>query len=289
MKLGVIFPQTEIGSDPGAVREFALTVEGLGYNHLLVYDHVLGADPRHYVGWNGPYTHQDMFHEPFVLFGFLAGLTEKIELVTGVVILPQRQTSLVAKQAAEVDVLTNGHLRLGVGIGWNKVEYDALGEAFENRGKRIEEQVELMRCLWTNPVVTFSGRWNQVTAAGLNPLPVQRPIPVWMGGGADPVIERIGRMADGWFPQFQPNSEGEEKLAKMRSFAAAAGRDPATIGVEGRVSTKEGTLDEWYSLIEGWQRLGATHVGINTMGSGFKSVDEHTEVLRQLKEGFKGC
>ena len=284
MKLGVIFPQTEIGSDPGAVREFAVAAEELGYNHLLVYDHVLGADPGHYGEWKGPYTHQSMFHEPFVLFGFLAGLTKEIELVTGILILPQRQTSLVAKQAAEVDVLTKGRLRLGVGIGWNKVEYDALGETFANRGKRIEEQVELMRSLWTNEVVTFSGRWDQVIAAGLNPLPVQRPIPVWMGGGADPVIERIGRIADGWFPQFQPNSEGEEKLAKMRSHAKAVGRDPAMIGVEGRVSTKEGNPEDWLRLVEAWRDLGATHVGVNTMGSGFKSVDEHIDAIRLFQE-----
>jgi len=208
-------------------------------------------------------------------------------LVTGIVILPQRQTSLVAKQAAEVDVLTGGRLRLGVGIGWNKVEYDALGETFANRGKRIEEQVELMRSLWTNEVVTFSGRWDRVIAAGLNPLPVQRPIPVWMGGGADPVIERIGRIADGWFPQFQPDSEGEEKLAKMRSYAKAVGRDPAMIGVEGRVSTKEGNPEDWFRLVEAWQDLGATHVGVNTMGSGFKSVDEHIDAIRLFSNGFK--
>ncbi|MDQ6673765.1 MAG: LLM class F420-dependent oxidoreductase, partial [Chloroflexota bacterium] len=201
MQIGVVFPQLEIGSDPAGVRAYAQAVQALGFKHLIVYDHVVGADPASYPGWSGPYTHQSQFHEPFVLFGYLAAVAPELELVTGVIILPQRQTVLVAKQAAEVDVLTSGKLRLGIGIGWNTVEYEALGMDFHNRGRRLEEQIELMRRLWTEPAVTFEGRYQRVTAAGLNPLPVQRPIPVWIGASAEPAIKRAAELADGFFPQ----------------------------------------------------------------------------------------
>src|SRR5438105_2091500 len=194
MRIGVVFPQTEIGSDPSVIRDYAQAAESIGYKHLLVYDHVLGASTEHRPDWRGPYTSETPFHEPFVLFGYLAAITQQLELVMGVLVLPQRQTALVAKQAAEVDVLSGGRLRLGVGIGWNQVEYEALGEDFHNRGKRIEEQITLLRELWTEPVVDFTGRWHRVAEAGVNPLPMQRPIPIWMGGYADVVLERAGRM-----------------------------------------------------------------------------------------------
>src|ERR1017187_10512250 len=183
MQIGVVFPQTEIGRDVGALRAYALRVEELGYAHLLAYDHVLGADPRVHQGWEGPYDVSTTFHEPFVLYGYLAAITS-LELVTGIIILPQRQTALVAKQAAEVDLLTNGRLRLGVGIGWNPVEYEALGQEFSTRGQRIEEQVGLLRALWTSRSVTASGRFDHVTGAGIAPMPVQRPIPIWFGGAS---------------------------------------------------------------------------------------------------------
>src|SRR6185503_1086777 len=185
MRLGVVFPQLEIGADPAVIKDYAQTTEGLGYDYLLAFDHVLGANPNRLGGWQGPYTHESMFHEPFVLFGYLAGLTQRLELVTGVIILPQRQTVLVAKQAAEVDVLSGGRLRLGIGTGWNQVEYESLGASFADRGERIVEQVDLLRRLWTEPLVSFEGRWHRVSGAGLNPLPVQRPIPIWMGGWDD--------------------------------------------------------------------------------------------------------
>jgi probable F420-dependent oxidoreductase len=182
MKLGVIFPQTEIGNDPIAIRDYAQTAEALGYNHVLAYDHVLGANPDRPEGWRGPYTHRTPFHEPFVLFAYLAGLTTQLHFVTGIIILPQRQTALVAKQAAALDVLSGGRLRLGVAIGWNPVEYEALGENFHNRGRRIEEQIQVLRALWQNELVTFDGEWYHIPDAGINPLPIQRPIPIWMGG-----------------------------------------------------------------------------------------------------------
>ena len=184
MRVGVTFPQTELGGDPGAVRAYAERVEELGYRHILIYDHVVGADPQVHTGWNGPYDVYTTFHEPFVMYGYLAAVTRSLELVTGVIILPQRQTALVAKQAAEVDLLSGGRFRLGIGVGWNAVEYEALGEDFGSRGKKSAEQIELLRRLWTEQSVTFDGDFHQVTGAGIAPLPVQRPIPVWIGAAS---------------------------------------------------------------------------------------------------------
>src|SRR5947209_9871610 len=204
MRIGVVFPQTEIGADAGAVRAYAEHVEGLGFAYLLAYDHVVGADPAVHLGWKGPYDVHSTFHEPLVTFGYLAAITSTLELVTGVLILPQRQTVLVAKQAAEVDLLSGGRLRVGVGLGWNAVEYEALGEDISTRGKRCEEQVALMRRLWSEPSVTYSGRYHRVTGAGLAPLPLQRPIPVWFGASSPPALRRAGRLGGGWVPMVLP-------------------------------------------------------------------------------------
>ena len=288
MQLGAIFPQTEIGADPIAVRDFAQAAEAMGYEHLLVFDHVLGADPSKRESWDRPYSHSDMFHEPFVLFGYLAGVTDKIQMTTGVLILGQRQTALVAKQAAEVDVLTGGRLRLGIGIGWNHVEYEALGEDFSNRGRRSVEQIRLLRALWTEEVISFDGRYHQVTHAGINPLPVQRPIPIWFGGGADRVMRRIGRLADGWFPQFQPDSQGQEQLAKMREYAKAAGRDPGDIGIEGRVSVASGSPDDWAKSAAAWDEMGASHLSVNTMRAGLSGPDQHIDAIRRFRDAVSG-
>ena len=209
-------------------------------------------------------------------------------MTTGILILPQRQTALVAKQAAAVDVLTGGRLRLGVGIGWNDVEYEALGENFANRGRRSEEQVELMRLLWTQEVVNFLGRYHKITHAGINPLPVQKPIPIWFGGGAPKVVERIGRLGDGWFPQFQPDSAGQEQIAKMREIAKTAGRDPAAIGIEGRVSITQGDEDDWNKAAAAWDETGATHLSVNTMRAGLKGPDQHIEAIRRFKDAVSG-
>ncbi len=204
MRIGVVFPQTEFGGDAGAVRAYGQRVEELGYTHILAYDHVVGADPAVHQGWAGPYDIDTTFHEPLVMFGFLAAVTSTVELVTGVIILPQRQAVLVAKQAAEVDLLSGGRLRLGVGLGWNAVEYEALGEDFTNRGGRSAEQVEVMRQLWSQRSVTFQGRHHTIIGAGLAPLPVQRPIPVWFGAASTRGLERAGRLGDGWFPMVGP-------------------------------------------------------------------------------------
>jgi probable F420-dependent oxidoreductase len=234
MRIGVVFPQTELGGDASAVRAYGQRVEELGFSHLLAYDHVVGADPAVHAGWSGPYDVHTTFHEPLVMFGYLAAVTTTLELVTGVIILPQRQAVLVAKQAAEVDLLSEGRLRLGVGLGWNTVEYEALGEDFTNRGKRLGEQVELMRRLWTEQTVTFDGAHHRVTGAGLAPLPVQRPIPVWIGAASRPALKRAGRLADGWFPMMSPGPQLDEARELVAQSAIAAGRDPSAIGMEGR-------------------------------------------------------
>ena len=282
MKLGVVFPQSEIGADPAAVRDYAQAAEQLGYNHVLVFDHVVGAPPERF-SFRPPYTHKTQFHEPFVLFGYLAALTS-LELVNGILILPQRQAVLVAKQAAEVDVLTGGKMRLGVGIGWNFVEYEALGENFHNRGRRIEEQIAVMRRLWTEELVDFEGKYHSVKQAGINPMPVQRPIPVWMGGGAEPVMKRIAKIADGWFPQFQPGDDARERLERLRGYIREAGRKPEDVGIEGRVSMFNTPEDQWAKAVHDWQDLGATHLAVNTMNAGLSSPQQHIDAIRRFKE-----
>jgi probable F420-dependent oxidoreductase len=281
MQIGVVFPQTEIGADAGAVRAYAEGIESLGYAHLLAYDHVLGADPAVHAGWAGPYDIDTTFHEPFVLFGYLAAVTS-VELVTGIIILPQRQTALVAKQAAEVDILTNGRLRLGVGLGWNAVEYEALGKSFSDRGRRMDEQVELMRRLWCERTVTHAGTYEQVTGAGIAPLPVQRPIPVWFGAASPPAYRRAGRLADGWFPQVPPGPHLDAARALVADGAASVGRDPATIGMEGRVNWGDGGVDRIVDHLGRWRSAGATHVSVNTMRAGLATVDDHLRVLADV-------
>jgi len=282
MQIGFTFPQNEIGADPAAIRDYAQTAEGMGYRHVVVFDHVLGADPTHRPGWKG-YTQLDLFHEPFVLFGYLAALTQ-LEMVPAVIILPQRQTALVAKQAAEVAVLTGGKIRLGVGVGWNPVEYEALGMDFHTRGRVVEEQIEVMRLLWSQEVVSYKGRFHTITEAGLNPLPVRRSIPIWLGGSADTLLRRVARIGDGWFPQGKPDDQMRENVERLRSYTREAGRDPGELGIEARVNAHEGDLDEWIAQTEGWRTLGATHISLNTMGAGFTSLSEHIDALRRYKE-----
>jgi probable F420-dependent oxidoreductase len=287
MRIGAVFPQTEIGDDPGVVREYAQTVEGMGFTHILVYDHVLGASTSNRPDWRGPYTSDTLFHEPFVLFGYLAGLTRSVELVTGVIILPQRQTALVAKQAAEVDVLSGGRMRLGVGVGWNPVEYEGLNENFNNRGARSEEQIEVLRALWSDPVVTFKGRWHTIDAAGIKPLPVQRPIPIWIGGSVEATLERVARLGDGWFPQMPPNEQAKKMIDLLRTHVEAAGRSMNEIGIEARLSISQTPEDGWKRFAEDWRNLGATHLTINTMGNGFTSVQQHLDALRRAKAALE--
>jgi probable F420-dependent oxidoreductase len=284
MQVGVVFPQTEIGTDPTIIHEFALTAEEVGYHHILAYDHVIGANPASRPGWRPPYTCLDTFYEPFVLFGVIAGITKAIELVTGILILPQRQTVLVAKQAATLDLLSGGRLRLGVGIGWNPVEYEALGENFHNRGRRSEEQIDVMRKLWTENPITYEGRWHKIIDAGLNPLPMQRPIPIWFGGTDDRLLRRVARLGDGWFPQFTPDNKCRQAIEKLTAYAAAAGRDAAGIGIEGRLPIGDRAPGEWRDEIRAWRDLGATHLTVNTMKAGLASPGEHIDAIRRFRD-----
>ena len=285
MQVGVTFPQSEIGTDPEIIRDYAQAAEDLGYEHLLAYDHVLGADPSNREGWRG-YTHKTMFHEPLTLFSFLAAITRRLELVSGVIVLPQRQTALVAKQASEVDVLSGGRLRLGVGIGWNAVEYEALGEEFGTRGARIEEQIEVMRLLWTQEVVSYEGKYHRIDEAGINPLPVQRPIPVWMGARADVGLRRTARVAGGWFPLGPPDEKMREALKRLRDYVEEAGRDPESVGIEARLDVARVPQEEWVAQTEAWRSLGATHISINTMNAGLGSPREHVETIQRYKEAL---
>ena len=289
MRLGATFPQTEIGSDPAAVRDYSQAVEATGYDYLLAYDHVLGADPtKHEL--TGPYTQHTMFHEPFVLFGYLAGLTERIELVTGIIILPQRQTALVAKQAAEVDVLSGGRLILGVGIGWNQVEYEALGEDFHTRGRRSEEQVQLLRRLWDEELVTFEGEFDTVRHAGILPRP-ERRIPIWFGGGAPSVLRRVGTYGDGWIPGGrgtleEARAEALSRFERIREHAREAGRDPDAIALVGGEQVGP-PIEEQVADARAWEAAGATHLTLNTMNAGLKTPQQHIEATAAFAEAYR--
>ncbi|MCH7609150.1 MAG: LLM class F420-dependent oxidoreductase [Chloroflexi bacterium] len=279
MEIGILFPQTEYGSDPGAIREFAQSAEELGFTHILTYEHVLGVSPDR-PGWKGIYSLEDPFLEPISLLSFMAAVTKRIGFMTSIMILPQRQTVLAAKQAATLDVLSGGRLRLGVGIGWNEPEYIALGQDFHNRGRRIEEQIELMRSLWTKPLVNFSGQWTTVEDSGLNPLPVQRPIPIWFGGHADAVIRRAARMGDGWIPNYPTAEEARPHFDKLGEYLEQAGRSPSEFGIEVRLHYRDGDPEKLNSLIQDWQAGGATHFGLSTLRSQLEGPTEHLEAMR---------
>jgi probable F420-dependent oxidoreductase len=291
MNIGVVFPHAEAGTDPAAIHDFAQAAEALGFSHIVAFDHVLGADPSGRGDWAGRYTHETPFREPLTLFAFIAGVTTSIGLASGVIILPQRQTALVAKQAAEVQLLSNGRLRLGVGTGWNAVEFEALGQDFHTRGKREEEQIALLRRLWDEDVVTFEGRWDRVDRAGINPRPAHR-IPIWLGGRHDAVPRRAARLADGWLPLFAPGDELTEALARLDGYLAAAGRTRADFGIEGFVNYDPVDPDRWARQLERWREAGATHVSLRTMPPGLNaprpgiSMDTHIAAMRAYREGL---
>lgn len=286
MKLGVVFPQIESPPDPIAIRDYAQAVEGMGFDYILAYDHVLGANPDRPGGWEGrPYRDTDPFQEIFVLFGYWAGLTTTLELAAGVLVLPQRQAALVAKQAAQIDVLSNGRLRLGVGVGWNDVEFEALNESFTNRGKRSEEMIELMQSLWTKPLVTFDGKYHKVSDAGINPLPVQQPLPVWFGGYADATFRRIAKYGTGWMCGGGQTPDGAKPVIdKIHSYMEDQGRDPSTLGLDTWLPASKLSSNQWLETAKGWQALGATHVAIETMRCGYENLDQHLATVKQFKE-----
>ncbi len=292
MRIGAALPQEATRADPVAVRDFTQAVEQLGYAHLEVYDHVVGGSREDHPNLTGPYRLEHSFYEPFVLFGYLAGQTQSIELVTGVIILSQRQTVLVAKQAAIVDVLSEGRLRLGVGTGWNPVEFEALGENFHDRGRRSEEQIAVLRMLWMEEEVTFRGQWHTIIAAGINPLPVQRPIPIWIGGRAEAVAERSGRLGDGWITiHYAPDEQARTHIETVRESARQVGRDPGAIGLEAWVSLGGLKTDDWAAEAEAWRELGMTHLTVNTeftsgrhQAAPATTVDEHVALLERYRD-----
>ena len=292
MKVGAIFPQTECGTDVKAIGEFVQAVEAMGFDHLFVADHVLGADPRfHSHPSLATYSHEAVVHEALTLLAYLAAVTSRLTLATGILILPQRQTALVAKQAAQIDVLSGGRLRLGIGVGWNAVEFEALGETFENRGRRSAEQIAVLRALWTQEVVDFRGEFHRINHAGLNPRPIQRPIPVWFGVGSreqpvppEAVLRRIARLADGWSPNFAPDTEGQALVARVHQYAREAGRDPATLPLEGRIRLAGQGPDRWATQVDAWRALGASSVIAEPRGAGLRFPDGHLDVLSRFKE-----
>lgn len=280
MEIGAVLPHNEIGTDPGAIRAYAEGVEALGATHLLAYDHVLGADRDG--GFEGPYDADVAFHEPLTTFSFMAAVTTRVRFVTAILILPQRQTALVAKQTAEVAVLSGDRLSLGVGVGWNAVEYEALGIPFTDLGARQEEQVELLRALWTSPSVTFDGRFHTVTGASINPRP-GRPIPVLFGGSAPGLLERCGRLGDGWVPLGKPDATARARLAEIRRAREAAGRTMEGFVIQAQAQYRGGTPQRWRTHAAAWQRLGATHLAIATHNAEPTDVDGHLARIAEYR------
>ena len=281
MKIGLVFPQTEFGNDVAALHDYTQTAESLGYSHILAYDHVLGTNPNRPGGWTGPYTYQTPFHEVFVLFSYMAALTTKLEFITGILILPQRETAVVAKQAASLDVLSNGHFRLGIGIGWNKVEMESIGFDFHTRGKRVDEQIDVLKLLFTQELVTFKGQFHNIDDAGLNPLPIQRPIPIWLGGHADAVLRRLARKGDGWLPGYRSAEAAQESLDKLEAYLAENGRTLSDIGLEPRLHITDGP-EAWQNYLVGWRDAGATHISFNTMGAGLDTPQKHLQAIENF-------
>jgi len=288
IRIGAVFLQTEIGNDLEDIRTYATTVEELGYRHILAYDHVLsGSQQAHHPKLINRYDENSPFHEVFVLFGYLAATVPDLELVTGVLILPQRQTALVAKQAATLDLLAAGKTRLGVGIGWNDIEYQGLGETFGNRGKRLEEQIDVLRTLWTDEIISYDGTWHAIDHAGLAPMPVQRPIPIWIGGSAEVAVRRAARLADGFFPNSGTQETYERIMSILRDELGRNDRDPATFGIEPRISVTGTKPDDWKRSFAWWREQGVSHLTVNTMGGQFTSVDQHLDALGQAIETLR--
>jgi probable F420-dependent oxidoreductase len=286
MKIGVIYPQTELKGDPDAVRRIGVATEQLGYDHLLAYDHVVGATHDRKPKLTGPYTEAHPFHDPFVMFGHLAALTERIGFITGVIILPQRQTALVARQAADVDLLSGGRFSLGVGIGWNYVEYDALGQDFRTRGKRVEEQIELLRKLWTEPLVSFDGRFDRIDRAALVPRP-NRPIPIWLGGFADVALRRGAALADGFiFADGAGNTF--DMLPHLLKYLGEAGRPVEGFGLHINMLRAKSAPDV-IETIRRWADVGGTQASINTMGQGLTTTEQHIDHMKRVAEALNAA
>lgn len=282
MRIGLVYPQTELGGDPDAVRRIGRAAEALGFDYLLAYDHVLGAvhadrEPP----LRGPYTEHDPFHDPFVMFAYLAGMTERLEFATGVLILPQRQTVLVAKQCADLDLLSGGRLRLGVGVGWNYVEYDALGQPFARRGRRLDEQIALLRDLWRGEVTSFDGEFDVIDRARLVPGP-GREIPIWFGGFSPPAFRRGVAVGDG-FMFAGKESAVHEALAAARDEAAVQQRSLDGFGFE-YLALRAPTVDDTVEHAQRWREAGGTHFAAVSMGGGRDSTEAHLDFFATVAE-----
>lgn len=291
MKIGIVFPQADIGTDPTVIRAFARSVEDAGFDYLLAYDHITGVHRDRFAGATipgfagPPYVHDSPFHEPLVLFSHLAGVTTRLEFVTSVLVLPQRSAPLVAKQAAEVDLLSAGRLRLAVGVGWNFVEYASLNADFETRNRRLEEQIVVLRKLWTEPLVTFKGRWHDFDRIAITPRPA-RPLPIWIGGGtSEHVLRRVARLADGWMPLLQPTEDPEKAMARLRALLIEAGRDPGSFGLDARIRATGGPA-EWVAAAQRWRALGATHLCLSA-GRGIPAARQ-LETAVEMKRVLTG-
>ena len=287
MKLGLSFPQTEIGTDPSKIKDFMQSAEDLGYDFITFVDHVLGEEAPRGASFAGNYTRDFMFHEVMVLMGYAAAVTNRIGLGTAVMILPQRQAVLVAKQAAEVDLLSGGRLRLGVGLGWNKVEYDGLGMPFGNRAQRFSEQIDVMRELWSQRVVEYRGDFHNFDSAGINPEPIQRPIPVWIGAMKEVAVRRAARVGDGWFmyPRQDPGDEAHAMISTYRQAAAEAGREPDSLGVNATVFANQGAgPDEWRTIMEKWERMGVNELTFRTAESDLENLEAHMDAIKKMAE-----
>jgi len=287
MQIGAVFPHNEIGTDPGAIKAFAQGVESLGISHLLIYDHVLGADPDREGGFRGPYDKDVAFHEPFTTFAFIAAVTEKLEMITTVMILPQRQTVLAAKQAAEVALLSNNRFRLGVGVGWNEVEYVGLNETFTNRGRRQAEQVEVMRKLWSEDSLDYTGEYHRIDKASINPRPSQ-PIPVWFGGSAPALLDRVARLGDGWIPLMGANEKAQACIDTIKATREAAGLSFDNFGIQAQAQYAGGSPERWQKHAQAWQDMGCTHIAIATHNAGPTDVDGHLSRIREYQDAISG-
>lgn len=283
MEFGAVIPHNEIGTDSGAIKAYARGAEELGVTHLLIYDHVMGADRDRPGGFKGPYDKDVAFHEPFVLFGFLAAVTEKVDLVSSVMILPQRQAVLAAKQAAEVAILSDNRLKLGIGVGWNTVEYDGLNEDFSTRGRRQEEQVDLMRRLWTEESMSYHGEFHRFDKASILPRP-SRTIPVMFGGSAPALIDRCARLGDGWIPLGTPNEKSAQRVAELRRIREGAGLSMDGFEILAQAQYAGGDPDRWQSHAEAWRSIGATHLAVATHNAGDTDVDGHLARIAEYRE-----
>ena len=294
MKLGINLPTVDIGGDPSVVRDFAQTAEELGYDHLALADHVLGVNAANLPNWGNRNTSADYFHDPFLLFSFLSSCTSQIEFSTQVLILPQRQTALVAKHAACLDILSGGRFRFGIGIGWNKAEYVALNESFSNRGKRSEEQIQVLKALWSKRHVTIDEKWHKITDSGINPLPSKRSIPLWIGGHEDITLKRVAQHGDGWIMlQYPPGEEAQEQFNILRDYTRKADRSESAVGIEVWTSAV-GTPEDWRKEIKFWKAAGVTHICLNNSFSRYhhqaitdRSIQGHTSAMKSYKEAIQ--